>query len=31
MTVTAELAPTVGIAGACRALGVSRASFYRRQ
>jgi putative transposase len=31
MTVTAELAPTVGIAVACRALGVSRASFYRRQ
>lgn len=31
MTVTAELAPTVGIAGACRALGVSRATFYRRQ
>jgi putative transposase len=31
MTVTAELAPTVGIANACRALGISRASYYRRQ
>ena len=31
MTVTAQLAPAVGIAVACRALGVSRASFYRRR
>jgi putative transposase len=31
MTVTAELAPALGTAVACRALGVSRASFYRRQ
>ena len=31
MSAAAELAPTVGIAVACRALGVSRAGFYRRQ
>ena len=31
MTATTELAPAVGIAVACRALGVSRAGFYRRQ
>jgi putative transposase len=31
MTAVTELAPTVGIAAACRALGVSRAGFYRRQ
>ena len=31
MAATAELAPTVGVAVACRALGVSRAGFYRRQ
>ena len=31
MIVTAQLAPTVGIAVACQALGVSRAGFYRRQ
>jgi putative transposase len=31
MTTTTELAPAVGIAVACRALGVSRAGFYRRQ
>jgi putative transposase len=31
MTATTELAPVVGVAGACRALGVSRAGFYRRQ
>jgi putative transposase len=31
MAVATELAPCVGIARACRALGVSRAGFYRRQ
>jgi putative transposase len=31
MTATTELAPAVGVAVACRALGVSRAGFYRRQ
>jgi putative transposase len=31
MTATAELAPAVGIAVACRAIGVSRAGFYRRR
>jgi len=31
MTATTELAPAVGIAVACRALGVSRAGFYRQQ
>jgi putative transposase len=31
MNVAAELAPTVGIAGVCNALGISRAGFYRRQ
>jgi putative transposase len=31
MAVAIELAPSVGIALACRALGVSRAGFYRRQ
>jgi putative transposase len=31
MTTTTELAPAVGVAVACRALGVSRAGFYRRQ
>ena len=31
MIATTELAPTVGVAAACRALGASRAGFYRRQ
>ena len=31
MTATTELAPAVGVAAACQALGVSRAGFYRRQ
>ena len=31
MITTTELAPAVGVAVACQALGVSRASFYRRQ
>jgi putative transposase len=31
MTATTELAPDVGVAVACLALGVSRAGFYRRQ
>ena len=31
MVLAIELAPSVGIALACRALGVSRAGFYRRQ
>jgi putative transposase len=31
MTATTELSPAVGVAAACRALGVSRAGFYRRQ
>lgn len=31
MAVATELAPSVGIARVCRALGVSRAGFYRRQ
>jgi putative transposase len=31
MVVATELAPAVGTAAACRALGVSRAGFYRRQ
>jgi putative transposase len=31
MTATKELAPAVGIAAACQALGVSRAGYYRRQ
>ena len=31
MTVTFQLAPTVGIAVACDALGVSRSAFYRQQ
>jgi putative transposase len=31
MTATTELAPAVGVAVACQALGVSRAGFYRRQ
>ena len=31
MVVATELAPSVGIAPACLALGVSRAGFYRRQ
>ena len=31
MAVATELAPSVGTARACRALGVSRAEFYRRQ
>lgn len=31
MTATTEIAPAVGIAAACRALGVSRAGFYRCQ
>jgi putative transposase len=31
MTATTKLAPAVGVAVACRALGVSRAGFYRRQ
>jgi putative transposase len=31
MTATAELAPAVGIAVACQAIGVSRAGFYRRR
>lgn len=31
MVVAIELSPSVGIAVACRALGVSRAGFYRRQ
>jgi putative transposase len=31
MTATAELAPAMGIGVACRALGVSRAGFYRRR
>jgi putative transposase len=30
MTLSTELAPTVGVAAACRALGLSRAGFYRR-
>src|SRR6266576_4556402 len=31
MTATTELVPAVAVAVACRALGVSRAGFYRRQ
>ena len=31
MTATTELAPAVGVTVACRALGVSRPGFYRRQ
>ncbi len=31
MAAAERLAPTVGVAAACRALGVSRASWYRRQ
>ncbi len=31
MIAAAELAPQVGVAPACGALGVSRATFYRRQ
>jgi putative transposase len=31
MAGVAELAPVTGVAGACRALGVARASFYRRR
>ncbi len=31
MTVIAEFVPSRGVAAACRALGVSRAGFYRRQ
>jgi putative transposase len=31
MTATTQLSPAVGVAVACRALGVSRAGFYRRQ
>jgi putative transposase len=31
MTATTELAPAVGVAAACQALGVCRAGFYRRQ
>ena len=31
MVLAIELAPSVGIALACRALGVARAGFYRRQ
>ncbi len=31
MTAAASLAPEVGVASACRALGVARATFYRRQ
>ncbi len=31
MAVVAQLAPLVGVLAACAALGVLRASFYRRQ
>lgn len=31
MTSAVELAPTVGVAGACSALGVARATYYRGQ
>jgi hypothetical protein len=31
MNAAEQLAPQVGIAAACQALGVSRASFYRQQ
>jgi hypothetical protein len=31
MDAVAALAPTVGVRAACRALGVARATFYRRR